>query len=459
MFWYLLFDSFDVSYLFEYTFILLYNLVFTSLPVGILGAFDQDTNAKASLAFPQLYKRGIAGLEYTRSRFWLYMFDGLYQSAVIFYIPYVAYGTGETWAGSGLDTNGWYDFGTTIATAGVICANLYVGIDTRYFTVLTLIVYIGSTLLIFIWIPIYSLLAAYPFNGEVSIIYPTFTYWALVLITVFIAIGPKWLIKSFVQSYMPKDKDIIRESWVAGDLKHQLGIRRRRDTKPKEETASLVDHLHQKLGSDDERGQYHPTSLFSPRKDISRSPLASGQSTPRSTFSYPPPSPSPGLLLASSPSPQPGATVPPPLLIRHLSDQASPVPTPTLQLSYTSPTALEAFNRTQTEIKRLSRTSVEIKRASVRLEDQNEYLRSPTAKSPYRRSSLPPSVVLDSTRDLSPVGGSFNTSQRSSRVYGSNTDENRDSMASHDFSESSHWEEEASRRRSVLGAGEGGYAV
>ncbi|ORY24282.1 hypothetical protein BCR39DRAFT_566635 [Naematelia encephala] len=227
LFWFLPFSSFDATYLFEYTFLLLYNLVFTSLPVGILGAFDQDTNAQASLAFPQLYKRGILGLEYTRKRFWIYMFDGLYQSAIIFFIPYLAYGT--TWSSTGKGTESLYELGTTIACAGVLTANLYVGINTRYFTVIQLVIYIGSTLLIWIWIPIYSALAALPFNGEVDVLYTNFPFWAVVLITTFIAVGPRWLIKTVMQSYFPKDKDIIREAWVAGGLKDELGIRHRRD--------------------------------------------------------------------------------------------------------------------------------------------------------------------------------------------------------------------------------------
>jgi phospholipid-translocating ATPase len=37
MFWFFIWNSFDATYLFEYTYILLYNLIFTSLPVCILG--------------------------------------------------------------------------------------------------------------------------------------------------------------------------------------------------------------------------------------------------------------------------------------------------------------------------------------------------------------------------------------------------------------------------------------
>ncbi|KAG5636603.1 hypothetical protein H0H81_007428 [Sphagnurus paluster] len=131
MFWYLPFNSFDATYLYQYTFILLYNLVFTSLPVVVLGAFDQDINAKAALAFPQLYVRGIRGLEYTRAKFWLYMLDGLYQSAVIFFFPYLVWMSGITisWNGKGIDSLS--DFGTTVSVAAIFAANSFVGMNTN----------------------------------------------------------------------------------------------------------------------------------------------------------------------------------------------------------------------------------------------------------------------------------------------------------------------------------------
>lgn len=95
-------------------------------------AFDQDINAKAALAFPQLYLRGIRGLDYTRTKFWLYMADGLYQSVVAFFIPYFAWslelGQPVSWNGKGIDSLA--DFGTTIAVAAIITANLYVGLNT-----------------------------------------------------------------------------------------------------------------------------------------------------------------------------------------------------------------------------------------------------------------------------------------------------------------------------------------
>lgn len=94
-------------------------------------AFDQDINAKAGLAFPQLYIRGIRGLEYTRTKFWLYMADGLYQSVIVFFIPYLVWtvGSPNSWNGRGI--NSLADFGTTVAVAAIFSANTYVGLNTH----------------------------------------------------------------------------------------------------------------------------------------------------------------------------------------------------------------------------------------------------------------------------------------------------------------------------------------
>lgn len=83
------------------------------------------------LAFPQLYLRGIRGLEYTRTKFWLYMADGLYQSVLMYFIPYFAWALGPavSWNGKGIDSLA--DLGTAIAVAAIVTANTYVGLNTH----------------------------------------------------------------------------------------------------------------------------------------------------------------------------------------------------------------------------------------------------------------------------------------------------------------------------------------
>lgn len=59
------------------------------------------------------------------------MGDGLYQSAVVFFIPYLAWtlGAPNSWNGRGVDSLA--DFGTTVAVAAIFCANTYVGLNTH----------------------------------------------------------------------------------------------------------------------------------------------------------------------------------------------------------------------------------------------------------------------------------------------------------------------------------------
>lgn len=70
IFWFEIFCDFDMTYLFDYTYILMFNLFFTSIPVGVMGVLDQDVSDKVSLAVPQLYRRGIERLEWTQRKFW-----------------------------------------------------------------------------------------------------------------------------------------------------------------------------------------------------------------------------------------------------------------------------------------------------------------------------------------------------------------------------------------------------
>lgn len=70
IFWYQIYENFDQTYLYDYTYVLLYNLAFSSLPVIFMGVLDQDVSDKVSLAVPQLYRRGIERKEWTPPKFW-----------------------------------------------------------------------------------------------------------------------------------------------------------------------------------------------------------------------------------------------------------------------------------------------------------------------------------------------------------------------------------------------------
>ncbi|EJD40340.1 phospholipid-translocating P-type ATPase [Auricularia subglabra TFB-10046 SS5] len=270
-FWFLFWNSFDATYLYEYTFIMLFNLVFSSLPVIVLGAFDQDLNAKASIAFPRLYERGIRGKEYTRAVFWTYMLDGLYQSAVVFFVPFMVYtfSISASWNGKAMDSLA--DYGTTVAVSAVCVVNLYVGMNTRYWTGMTWFVVIGSCVVVMLWVGVYSFFPSVQFQDEVVVLFGNMQFWGTFGVTIVISLGPRFIGKFVQQAWFPLDRDIIREAWVMGDLKDRLGVPHRRDRKRHgqgdlegQEMLGAVDPPSQTSTVDDARGAYMPAATHSP---------------------------------------------------------------------------------------------------------------------------------------------------------------------------------------------------
>lgn len=67
-------------------YLMLYNLMFTSMPPLALGIYDRIASPGVLLSVPQLYKRGRLGLIYQPYSFWLTICDALYQSIVIFFV-------------------------------------------------------------------------------------------------------------------------------------------------------------------------------------------------------------------------------------------------------------------------------------------------------------------------------------------------------------------------------------
>lgn len=162
------------------------------------------------------------------------MFDGLYQSIISFYIPYVVYAYSTTHSVDGHDFSVW-EFGTTVAVCAVTAANLFVGLHIRYWTWMVFVVIIASTLAIHVWIAIYSQFPVFTFQNEivceflpallaakaladvcVADLYSTLNFWTSLVFVIVAAIGPKFIWKYIQSAYYPLDSDIVREMEVLG---------------------------------------------------------------------------------------------------------------------------------------------------------------------------------------------------------------------------------------------------
>ncbi|KAF9411662.1 hypothetical protein BGZ94_001264 [Podila epigama] len=210
IFWFQFFSGFTALLLFDYTFVVLYNLVFTSLPIMFMGAFDQDVDAKTSMQFPALYLRGIKQKHFTRSKFWLYVLDGLYQSIICFFIPW--YLSNDTYSNGG-STNDLVALGTLISACIVVVANLYVGLNMFHWTKMIFTVIFGSIFVFFLYCWVYSNLFTLDntFYGVDAIVLSSPSFWLAIALCVILTMLPHYAYKYARQYLKPNDIIIVRE--------------------------------------------------------------------------------------------------------------------------------------------------------------------------------------------------------------------------------------------------------
>jgi len=221
IFWFEIYCNFDITYLFEFSYIIMFNLFFTSLPVGIMGVLDQDVSDKVSLAVPQLYRRGIERAEWTNTKFWLYILDGIYQSVMVFYIPYLVVFNARPITFNGLDMIERYRLGAYIAHPAVLVINGYILLNTYRWDWIMLLVVAISDLFVFFWTGVYtSFSTAGTFEGTAKEIYGEASFWAVFFIVPVMCLFPRFIIKAVQKVYFPYDVDIIRENELAGKYDH-----------------------------------------------------------------------------------------------------------------------------------------------------------------------------------------------------------------------------------------------
>ncbi|EMR71793.1 putative phospholipid-translocating p-type atpase domain-containing protein [Eutypa lata UCREL1] len=266
IFWYQVFCQFDITYIFEFTLIMFFNLAFTSLPPIVMGIFDQDVSDEVSLAVPQLYRRGIERLEWTQKKFWLYMLDGLYQSVMGFFIPYLAIAGTPYVSQNGLDVSERYRLGLYIAHPSVITINLYMLINTYRWDWLTLMLIALSILLIFFWVGVYtSFTGSGTLYGAASEVYAQPSFWAVCIVSPIVSIMPRYFIKAIQKVYYPYDVDIIREQVALGHFKKLEGGDAEEETGKASSSVSTESSnakRHPKLDSvDDDLRPIYPPSV------------------------------------------------------------------------------------------------------------------------------------------------------------------------------------------------------
>ncbi|KAJ1341611.1 hypothetical protein BSLG_003800 [Batrachochytrium salamandrivorans] len=122
----------DVRYtgiiLFDYNYILLFNLIFTAAPPLLMGILDQDVSESQILAFPQIYKIGIAQYFFSFKRFMLFVVEATYQSFICYYFAHMTYGHTSSLGGYSSDR---LVLGTAAAVNAIVVINITLALNIR----------------------------------------------------------------------------------------------------------------------------------------------------------------------------------------------------------------------------------------------------------------------------------------------------------------------------------------
>ncbi|KAL3900317.1 MAG: hypothetical protein SGCHY_001422 [Lobulomycetales sp.] len=224
LFWYQFDSAFTGDIITDFTYGMFFNTIFSLLPNMVIGFFDQDVNDRISLQVPELYMKGIRQELYNMERFWFFVFDGIYQSVIIYYMGVFIF-SDTTVDPRGFDSSR-EELGTFLSFYAIIIVNIYLMfVNQSLFWVTNASFWLTITafvLYVFLFLVYFNDGTNYNIEMILPKIYTTPSFYLSLLLVLVIALIPRFLFK-FAQQYIsPTDTDIVQEyqsrMWNDGDI-------------------------------------------------------------------------------------------------------------------------------------------------------------------------------------------------------------------------------------------------
>ncbi|XP_067173228.1 phospholipid-transporting ATPase IC-like [Apteryx mantelli] len=215
--WYSFFNGFSAQTAYEDWFITLYNVMYTSLPVLLVGLLDQDVSDRLSLRFPGLYVLGQKDLLFNYRKFFVSLIHGIITSLIIFFIPYGAYL--KTMGRDGEAPSDYQSFAVTTASSLIFVVNFQIGLDTSYWTFINAFSVFGSIALYFgITFDFHSagihvlFPSAFQFTGTAPNALRQPYLWLTMILSVAICLLPAVALRFLSMTVWPSESDRIQKN-------------------------------------------------------------------------------------------------------------------------------------------------------------------------------------------------------------------------------------------------------
>ncbi|KAG9449609.1 hypothetical protein H6P81_009574 [Aristolochia fimbriata] len=212
-FWFTFRTGFSGQRFYDDWFQSLYNVIFTALPVIIVGLFDQDVSASLSKKYPELYKEGIKNAFFKWSGVAVWAFCSVYQSLILYNFTIAASEKGHNSSGK---VFGLWDVSTMAFTCVVITVNLRLLMASNSVTRWHYLSVGGSIFAWFIFIFIYSGIMT-PYDRQENIFFviyvlmSTFYFYLTLLLVPVVALLGDFIYLGVQRWFFPYDYQIVQE--------------------------------------------------------------------------------------------------------------------------------------------------------------------------------------------------------------------------------------------------------
>ncbi|KAF8163678.1 hypothetical protein B0H34DRAFT_649957 [Crassisporium funariophilum] len=212
LFWFQIYDAWSANFVFDYTYILFWNSLWTIAPVIGIGLFDRFLDAHVLMQVPELYRYGREGSWFGIKSFLVYMMDGILQSAIIYFLIMYTY-TSTSARKDGYDVY-LHEFSTTMAISAVLVANIFTGFSATAWTAwvffavsIGIIVQWGFTIIYSLVSPGYAVTMLF---GNDYFLFTSAYFWLCIPLTLIMALAPRLLSKAWKFGFDPGDLEAFQ---------------------------------------------------------------------------------------------------------------------------------------------------------------------------------------------------------------------------------------------------------
>ncbi|XP_042474328.1 probable phospholipid-transporting ATPase 4 isoform X1 [Zingiber officinale] len=267
IFYFEAYTGFSGQSVYDDWYMLLFNVILTSLPVISLGVFEQDVSSEICLQFPALYQQGPRNLFFDWYRILGWMGNGIYSSIIVYFLNiHIFYNQAFRADGQTADM---VAVGTAMFTCIIWTVNLQIALTMSHFTWIQHLFVWGSVATWYIFLVAYGmsfwhLISGNSYHMLLEALGPAPIYWAATLLVTLACNIPYLAHISFQRALNPLDHHVIQEiKYYKKDVEDQHMWKRERSRARQKTKIGLTARVDAKIRQLREKLQKKMSSLSS----------------------------------------------------------------------------------------------------------------------------------------------------------------------------------------------------